>query len=285
MSQPAEQANATTSFNLSNIEGEPSKQLQDMAFASALLHQGKMTERELTRAVSDWSAIGSKTLAEHLTEQGLITSDDQSDIQQLANRSLHQAIHGSTLVLPESEENPDDWDLLNQSSLSRISSILSVCHTTEKDNGTGLRQLENRYTIIRKLGQGGLGTVWLARDESLQRNVAIKEITYHEGAGRATIQRFQLEAEITGQLEHPNIVTVYQFGEDAQTGRAFYAMRFLGKQTLSDAIIEYHERLESDIDQVEQCQFEIDLTDYQGKLWMTRTQQTFDHSQVGHFVF
>ncbi len=56
------------------------------------------------------------------------------------------------------------------------------------------------------------------------------------------LDRFHKEAEITGRLEHPSIVPIYQLGEDETTGEAFYAMRFLGKRTLQDSINEYHER-------------------------------------------
>ena len=55
-------------------------------------------------------------------------------------------------------------------------------------------------------------------------------------------QRFEREAEITGQLEHPNVVSLYQYGTDQKTGEPFYSMRFVGKRTLADAITEYHDR-------------------------------------------
>ncbi len=93
---------------------------------------------------------------------------------------------------------------------------------------------------MRKLGQGGLGRVWLAFDHQLKRHVAVKEITVKNNP--AALERFQREAEITGQLEHPGIVPIYQLGEDVQTGEVFYAMRFLGKRTFQDAILEYHDR-------------------------------------------
>jgi serine/threonine protein kinase len=72
--------------------------------------------------------------------------------------------------------------------------------------------------------------------------VALKEVTRAEDGSAAAIARFRREAEITGRLEHPGIVPVYEFGEDQETERVFYTMRFLGKQTLHDSIAEYHER-------------------------------------------
>ena len=104
------------------------------------------------------------------------------------------------------------------------------------------RQLESRYSLIRKIGQGGLGDVWLARDERLKRNVAIKEMNRSAIRSEKAWLRFNREAEITGQLEHPNVVPLYQSCTDPATDEPFYAMRFVGKRTLADAIAEYHER-------------------------------------------
>ncbi|MFQ5732836.1 MAG: serine/threonine-protein kinase [Planctomycetaceae bacterium] len=111
------------------------------------------------------------------------------------------------------------------------------------------RQVTSRFTLIRRLGDGGLGTVWLARDEKLKRNVAIKQMNPAVLESPHSWERFHREAEITGKLEHPNVVPMYQFGTDSKTGQPFYAMRFLGKQTLADAVIEHHERrIEGDDD-------------------------------------
>ena len=104
------------------------------------------------------------------------------------------------------------------------------------------RKMSARFTLVRKLGQGGLGTVWLARDENLNRSVALKEMNPEAAEFPRAWERFQREAEITGHLEHPNVVPLYQFGTDATTGQPFYAMRFVGKRTLVDAIEEYHDR-------------------------------------------
>ncbi len=106
------------------------------------------------------------------------------------------------------------------------------------------RQLVSRFTLLRKLGEGGLGNVWLARDEKLKRNVAIKQMNSSAMETPAAWQRFHREAEITGHLEHPNIVPLYSFGIDAQSGEPFYGMRFVGKRTLAEAIVEYHELLQ-----------------------------------------
>ena len=105
------------------------------------------------------------------------------------------------------------------------------------------RRVSSKFRLIRRLGEGGLGNVWLARDEQLNRNVAVKELNEDALESPQAWRRFHREAEITGQLEHPNIVPIYQFGDDRESGEPFYTMRFVGKRTLADAIVEHHDRI------------------------------------------
>src|SRR5262245_49491151 len=90
----------------------------------------------------------------------------------------------------------------------------------------------------RKRAKDGLGEVFLAEDQELQRQVALKEIqTYHADRPESRA-RFLLEAEITGGLEHPGIVPVYGLGHYAD-GRPFYAMRFIRGDSLEHAIARF----------------------------------------------
>src|SRR5262249_39639293 len=83
-----------------------------------------------------------------------------------------------------------------------------------------------RFRIIRPHAKGGLGEVFVARDEELHREVALKQIQDRHADNPQSRSRFVLEAEITGGLEHPGIVPVYGLGTYAD-GRPFYAMRFI----------------------------------------------------------
>ncbi len=127
-----------------------------------------------------------------------------------------------------------------------VSQTLGLGSSTFSENraeaDTG-RTMSSEFTFMRKLGEGGLGTVWLARDEKLKRMVAVKEMNADAAEIPRAWARFHREAQITGHLEHPGVVPLYQFGTDARTGQPFYAMRFVGKRTLVNAIEEYHERL------------------------------------------
>lgn len=94
------------------------------------------------------------------------------------------------------------------------------------------RPIAGRYRVLREIGRGGMGQVLLARDERLERQVAIKLATRAVDAARARLER---EAKILAQLDHPGIVSVHD-GGTTEDGRAFCAMRVVGGTTLHDAI-------------------------------------------------
>jgi serine/threonine-protein kinase len=94
---------------------------------------------------------------------------------------------------------------------------------------------DRRYLPLRFLAEGGLGQVFVARDEEVGREVALKRIKEGKARDDNQIERFRREAEITGRLEHPGIVPVYGLGMDA-SGRPFYVMRLIRGESLQDAL-------------------------------------------------
>ena len=69
------------------------------------------------------------------------------------------------------------------------------------------------YRIIEKLGEGGMGVVYLAEDTKLKREVAIKFLPHHISANKEDKQRFEIEAQAAAALNHPNISTIYSIEE------------------------------------------------------------------------
>jgi serine/threonine-protein kinase len=96
-----------------------------------------------------------------------------------------------------------------------------------------------RFRILHKHAEGGLGAVFVAHDEELHRQVALKEIKEKYADHAESRSRFLREAEVTGGLEHPGIVPVYGLGRYPD-GRPFYAMRFIKGDSLRDAIRRFH---------------------------------------------
>src|SRR3954447_2649952 len=92
-----------------------------------------------------------------------------------------------------------------------------------------------RYVIERELGRGGMGAVFLARDENLQRRVALKVIVTSLAADAEFHRRFEREARIAATLEHPHVVPVYDVGD--VDGRLFIAMRFIDGTDLGTELL------------------------------------------------
>ena len=109
-----------------------------------------------------------------------------------------------------------------------------------------------RYDIRREHARGGMGRIMLARDQAIGRDIALKELLPGMGSSNSIPgsvpqqytndsggieERFLREAKITGQLEHPNIVPVYEIGKH-EDGGIYYTMRFVRGQTLADRLRE-----------------------------------------------
>ena len=88
------------------------------------------------------------------------------------------------------------------------------------------------YRIVRLLGSGGMGDVYLARDLTLERDVAIKLLPADRGDHDDTRRRLLHEAQAAAALDHPNICAVHEVGQTAD-GRAFIVMQYVEGETLS----------------------------------------------------
>lgn len=87
-----------------------------------------------------------------------------------------------------------------------------------------------RYQIIRSLGVGGMGRVYLGLDEQLNRHVAVKLLSNYDGAEEERMRRFRQEALAASALNHPNILTIYEIGE--YEGANFITAEFIDGMTL-----------------------------------------------------
>src|SRR5262249_16229585 len=125
-----------------------------------------------------------------------------------------------------------------QASLSDIFStretVMEPTSAEIPDGRTG-----SRYQVLRPHAKGGLGEVFVALDQELNPEVALKEIRETRAHDSQSRGRFLLEAEITGGLEHPGVVPVYGLGQYAD-GRPYYAMRLIRGESLQAAIKRYH---------------------------------------------
>src|SRR5262249_18000288 len=111
-------------------------------------------------------------------------------------------------------------------------------HTATYSVGTATNDGQ-RLRLLRPHAPGGPGAVFVGVDSELHREVALKQILDQHADDPISRQRFLIEAEITGGLEHPGIVPVYGLGTYAD-GRPYYAMRFIRGDSLKEAIDRFH---------------------------------------------
>src|SRR5574344_628454 len=96
------------------------------------------------------------------------------------------------------------------------------------------QKINDRYEIIRSIGEGGMANVYLAYDTILDRDVAVKILRGDLANDEKFVRRFQREAISASSLSHPNIVEMYDVGED--DGKYFIVMEYVNGKTLKNLI-------------------------------------------------
>ena len=119
-----------------------------------------------------------------------------------------------------------------------VQSRVSAHRLTDKTKGVFMAivpgTLLGRYEIRSKIGEGGMGEVYLAQDTKLDRKVALKILPAEVASNQDRMRRFVQEAKAAAALNHPNIAHVYEI--DEADGRHFIAMEFIDGETLRECI-------------------------------------------------
>lgn len=168
---------------------------------------------------------GTSPASRHHDEHGATMLDLESTERSLVETIDRASLEGSgpARVAPRSATSPGRSTVLPRIEV-RPDGVPELSHSERE-----------RYEAQKVLGEGGMGTVLLARDHDIDRVVAVKQIR-REVAGPTGIARFAEEVRIIGRLEHPNIVPIHDVGVDA-SGNYFFVMKYVEGETL-EAIIE-----------------------------------------------
>ena len=214
------------------------------------VQNGIINQGQLVHAFQAWTLDKAKSLADHLEARGDLTAPSgrswrlwlrftwkrtaatwrQSLAAVSAGKSIREGLEnlgdpelGATLGRASGHGSTDDGDV------DRTASYAVGAATSEGQ----------RFRVLRPHARGGLGADFVAPDGELHREVALKQIPDRHADDATSRQRFLIEAEITGALEHPGIVPVYGLGTYTD-GRPFYAMRFIRGDSLREAIEHFH---------------------------------------------
>jgi serine/threonine-protein kinase len=223
---------------------------RNLLFGILALQMDFISRDVLIRAMHAWVLEKSKSLGQVLVEQNALGSERHALLEALVRERLRQ--HGNDAVrslAAVSSLGPVADDLRQITDPDLGASLIHLAVTQMRDPGVtqptpvpttnAPNYSGGRFRIIRPHARGGLGEVFVARDEELNREVALKEMQARHADDPDSRARFVLEAEVTGGLEHPGIVPVYGLGQYAD-GRPYYAMRFIRGDSLDEAISRFH---------------------------------------------
>ena len=221
----------------------------NLLFGILALQMDFVSRDALVAGMNAWVLDKARPLGQVLQDQGALRPDARALLDALVQK--HLELHGgdaekslaalsSTTPARRALEQVADPDV--QASLAGVGGAAAGddLYATRSNAPVGTPTSSGlRFRILRPYAKGGLGEVFVAHDEELKREVALKEIQNRHADQPESRSRFLLEAEVTGALEHPGIVPVYGLGQYAD-GRPFYAMRFIKGDSLQEAVERFH---------------------------------------------
>ena len=230
---------------------------RNLLFGVFTVQLRKATPTQLVDVAGAWATDPARSLGTRLVEANVLSEADKTLLDGLVSEAIRNFGGDASRTLEAFGGEEEVYHSFRGSvALTDSGGVRSVVPTAEAD--TEIDELDRipaveetpaRYTYVGEHGRGGMGRVLLVHDEILGRDLALKELLPHlaqakEGEDHKLtpvrlamplVARFLQEAKITGQLEHPSIVPVYELGY-RKDGTLYYTMKLVRGKTLHDAI-------------------------------------------------
>jgi PAS domain S-box-containing protein len=215
---------------------------RNLLIGALALQTGLIDSAQFTEAWRSCATQPDELLDQWLLDRGWILPADKPHLEYLVQRTLqqHHDDPRATRIALHSEVRRSLAALEQIDSECTVAVSPPVLDASPSSLPTSQPSPDTRYAFLSLHGTGGIGRVWRAWDRHLEREVAIKELLPDKAGLAKVAARFMREAQLTGQLEHPGIVPVYELGERPDTREPFYSMRLVRGRTLTDAIAAYH---------------------------------------------
>lgn len=164
-----------------------------------------------------------------------MSPEDQSGVRTLDSRDLDSNLSalGADAVGQTSLETPKFAESQKTGDRSIVSNLVSSASRPKPSHPA------ERYVLLDNFAHGGLGNLWRAEDKAIRREVAFKELLPRALKNPVHVERFVEEAQITGQLEHPGIIPIYDVGFQ-ENGTPYYAMKLVRGGNMEVAIEAMH---------------------------------------------
>lgn len=227
---------------------------RDLLFGVLAVEANVLKPAQFSEIYRNWGKGSSSSLEDYLIGGGWLTRQDRERLTEKLKDELARNQGNVQATLNDHDSgllhdllHPDDHTLQQTVPPEQATPSGTESSATDRPRSEKPLLVEpgQRYRRLRKHAAGGIGQVWLAHDENLDRNVALKELRPEKADDADLRSRFLEEACITGQLEHPGIVPVYELARDATSEQPYYVMRFVKGRTLSADIQAYHQKREA----------------------------------------
>lgn len=212
---------------------------RNLRLALLALDQSLLDAARLAELCAQWGSRRDASMGQLMVDRGWIDAPTRARLEAQLDAQLPAQPAATQMFVDR--EAPYQQPTIDSAGVTLdMSDVVPI--DEDRVDAANYRSVEQRYAIGQLHAEGGIGRIWLARDAQLHRQVALKTLRPELVSYARVRSRFLQEAQITGQLEHPGIVPVYEIVQQSEQGQVSYAMRFVRGRTLVRAAIDYHQQ-------------------------------------------